>query len=53
MNYRELKGVEKVLWKAHYEFGIEILKLSEEKAKETANEKIVKKRALAKHVHRH
>lgn len=44
----EFTGAEKVLFKATYEFAINVLKLSEEDAVEKAMNKVIMKRAMAK-----
>jgi hypothetical protein len=46
----EFTGAEKVLFKATYEFAINIEKLSHDEATEKAMNKIIMKRALAKKV---
>jgi hypothetical protein len=45
---KELTGAEKVLFKATYQFAIDVLKLSEAEANEMAMNKIISKRALSK-----
>jgi hypothetical protein len=46
----EFTGAEKVLFKATYEFAINIEKLSHDEATEKAMNKIIMKRALAKKI---
>ncbi len=48
MTQQTLTGAEKVLWKAEYNFAIEILKMSDREAREKADLKIVNKRKLVK-----
>lgn len=50
---QELTGAERVLYRAQYEFAINVLKLDENKAHLAAIEKIEKKRKLAKRVNNH
>ena len=45
---QHLTGPEKVLYKASYNFAIEVLKLTGYQAQEMAEQKILKKRALGK-----
>ena len=45
---QHLTGPEKVLYKATYQFAIKELQLSADQAKEMAEQKILRKRALAK-----
>jgi hypothetical protein len=45
---QQLTGPEKVLYKAEYQFALNQLQLSEDQAKEMAEQKIIKKRALGK-----
>jgi hypothetical protein len=45
---QQLTGPEKVLYKAEYQFALKELQLSEDQAKEMAEQKIIKKRALGK-----
>ena len=45
---QHLTGPEKVLYKASYNFAIEVLQLSGYQAQEMAEQKILKKRALGK-----
>ena len=45
---QQLSGPEKVLYKATYQFALQQLQLSEDEAKQAAEEKILRKRALAK-----
>ena len=47
---QQLTGPEKVLYKASYNFAIEVLKLTEDQAQEMAEQKILKKRALGKKI---
>ena len=46
----EFTGAEKVLFKATYEFAVNIEKLSHEDATEKAMNKVIMKRALAKKI---
>ena len=48
MTQQTLTGAEKVLWKAEYNFAIEILKMSDREAREKADLKIVNKRKSVK-----
>jgi hypothetical protein len=45
---KELTGAEKVLFKATYQFAIDVLKLSEAEANEKAMAKIASTRSLSK-----
>ena len=46
----EFTGAEKVLFKATYEFAINVLKLNDADATEKAMNKVIMKRALAKQI---
>lgn len=46
----EFTGAEKVLFKATYEFAINVLKLNDADATEKAMNKVISKRALAKQI---
>lgn len=45
---QQLTGPEKVLYRATYQFALKELQLSEDQAREMAEHKILKKRALGK-----
>ena len=47
---KEFTGAEKVLFKATYQFAIEVLKVSEAEANKMAMNKIISKRALVKKI---
>ena len=49
----EFTSPEKVLYRTTYEFAVEVLKVSEQEARDMAMHKVLNKRAMARQVSKH